>query len=156
MKTIRSYQNCLPDLKIVDEFVNARREHASGNTEQENTTWKLWVLQQLRSELIGSAHNPQVAAHGGIGKTVLLIRRNFFWPGLVKDVRSYIRQYHICKATKTPNMILRAPMGQLVETERPFQRLYIDLLGPYPRSKRGHIGLLIVLTHSQNFTGCVL
>jgi len=50
-------------------------------------------------------------------------------------------------------MILRAPMGQLVETEIPFQRLYIGLLGPYPRSKRGHIyrGLLIVLDHMSKF-----
>jgi len=76
----------------VDEFVYARREHASGNTEQENTPWKLWVPQQLRSEWIGRAHNPQVAAHGGIGKTVELTRRNFVWPGLVKGVTSYIGQ----------------------------------------------------------------
>jgi len=54
----------------VDEFVYARREHASGNKEQENTPWKLWVPQQLRSELICRTHNPQVAAHGGIEKTV--------------------------------------------------------------------------------------
>jgi len=48
-------------------------------------------------------------------------------------------------------MILRAPMGQLVETEWLFQWLYIDLFGPYPRSKRGHIGLLIVLDHMSKF-----
>jgi len=47
-KRVRSNQNCLPDLKIVDEFVYARREHASGNTEQENT----YIHQQLRLELI--------------------------------------------------------------------------------------------------------
>jgi len=68
----------------VEEFVYARREHASDNTEQENTSWKLWDPQQLCSELIGRVHNPQVAAHGGIGKTFELIRRNFFCPGLVK------------------------------------------------------------------------
>lgn len=42
-------------------------------------------------------------------------------------------------------------MGKLVVTNRPFQRLYVDLLGPYPRSKQGHIGILIVLDHMTKF-----
>lgn len=42
-------------------------------------------------------------------------------------------------------------MVQQAESSRPFQRLYIDLLGPYPRSKQGQIGLLIVLDYFSNF-----
>jgi len=37
---IRSKQNYLPDLKVVDEFVYARREHALGKTEQEQESPK--------------------------------------------------------------------------------------------------------------------
>lgn len=42
-------------------------------------------------------------------------------------------------------------MGKQLTFIRPFQRLYIDLLGPYPRSKSGFIGLLIVLDHFSKF-----
>lgn len=42
-------------------------------------------------------------------------------------------------------------MGNPVISERPFQRLYIDILGPYPRSKSGYIGLLIILDHFSKF-----
>lgn len=42
-------------------------------------------------------------------------------------------------------------MGKPATSSRPFQRLYIDILGPYPRSKRGNIGLLIVLDHLTKF-----
>lgn len=36
-------------------------------------------------------------------------------------------------------------MGRQIIVDRPFQHLYIDLLGPYPRSKSGNSSLLIVL-----------
>lgn len=42
-------------------------------------------------------------------------------------------------------------MGKQIITIRPFQRLYIDLLGPYPRSKAGNIGILIVLDHLTKY-----
>ena len=42
-------------------------------------------------------------------------------------------------------------MGKQAVSIRPFQRLYIDLLGPYPRSKSRYIGLLIVLDHLTKF-----
>lgn len=42
-------------------------------------------------------------------------------------------------------------MGNQNVSVRPFQRLYIDILGPYPRSKNGYIGLLIVLDHLTKF-----
>jgi len=38
-------------------------------------------------------------------------------------------------------------MGQQSTSVRPFQKLYIDILFPYPRSKKGNFGLLIVLDH---------
>lgn len=51
-----------------------------------------------------------------------------------------------------PSSILRPPMGQMIETKRPFQRLYIDLIGPFPRTRSGHIGILIILDHFSKFS----
>lgn len=42
-------------------------------------------------------------------------------------------------------------MGKAAETQRVFQRLFIDFLGPYPRSKAGNIGIFIVLDHLSKF-----
>lgn len=86
-----------------------------------------------------------------MGKTLELLRRLFFWPGMSKDVRDFVRNCEVCKATKSPNFITKPDMGKQIISERPFQRLYVDLLGPYPRSKSGHTGLLIVLDHLSKF-----
>lgn len=114
--------------------------------------WKLVVPTELRNKVIYSAHNPPNMAHGGIAKTVQRIRKFFFWPKLVSDVETYIRNCDICKTSKNPSFVLRPPMGQMVITERPFQRLYVDLIGPFPRTKRGYIGILVILDHFTKFT----
>lgn len=140
-----------PDVKIVDNFVYIRTDHYRGDTGQETACWKLWVPRNLRRDVIARAHDLPVSAHGGVSKTLDLVRRHFYWPGLVHDVREYIRSCDICKATKAPNFIMRPEMITPVVTTRPFQRLYVDILGPYPRSKQGHIGLLIILDHLTKF-----
>lgn len=99
-----------------------------------------------------AAHNTPTSAHGGVAKTLDRIRRNLYWPGMVKDIRNYVLSCGLCKTSKVPTYSLRPPMGQMVESERPFQRLYIDLIGPFSRSKRGNIGILIILDHFTKFT----
>lgn len=148
---IQANQNKYPDLKIIDKFVYIRTDFYRGGEEQENSTWKLWIPNNLRQSVISRFHNPAIVAHGGMYKTLDIIRRHFYWPGMVVDVRNYIRDCEICKSTKHPNVNLKPEMGKEVITTRPFQRLFIDLIGPYPRSRNGNIGLLIVLDHLTKF-----
>lgn len=42
-------------------------------------------------------------------------------------------------------------MGRAFVAERPFQHLYVDLLGPYPRSKAGNTTIVIVLDQLTKF-----
>jgi len=34
--------------------------------------------------------------------TIERVRRYYFWPGLVPDVKAYINDYEVCKTTKAP------------------------------------------------------
>lgn len=140
-----------PDMKICDNFVYIRTSHYNGNLEEENDCWKLWVPLKLRNLVILRSHDSPIACHGGMVKTLDLIRRHLYWPGLVRDVREYIRSCETCKTTKAPNFTMKPVMGKPVVTSRPFQRLYVDFLGPYPRSKQGNIGLFIVLDYTTKF-----
>lgn len=115
------------------------------------TLWKVWVPVELRNRVLVNAHEPPSSAHGGVDKTTELIRRHYFWPGLALNVRKYIANCEMCKVVKAPNYTLRPPMGQAFKSERPFQRLYVDFLGPYPRSKSGNTTILIVLDHMSKF-----
>lgn len=82
-------------------------------------------------------------------RTIKKIKR--FWPGMVIAIRNYVAQCAFCRMTKSPNTILRPPMSIPMTSDRPFQKLYIEILGPYPRSKKGNIGLLIIVDHFSKF-----
>lgn len=70
---------------------------------------------------------------------------------MVVDVKNYVNSCEICKATKHPSQPLRPPLGKTSETHRFFQKVYVDFLGPYPRSKAGNIGIFVVLDHFTKF-----
>lgn len=133
-----------PDLKVLDGFVYKRTEHATGEQLHVDLCWKLWVPRELVNEIL-------IRAHFGINKTLERVRKCYFWPGLVNSVRNYINSCEKCKSTKHPNFVVRPPMGQPYMTLRVFQKLYVDFLGPFPRSRSGHIGIFVVLDNFSKF-----
>ena len=141
-------KNRLPDLKVEGRFVYKRL--FSGDIVQQSV-WRLWIPSSLTETVISNAHDPPTSAHGGFAKTLDRIKRYFYWPRMANQVLEYVRSCDVCKETKAPNTTLRPPMGKQLSVERPFQHLFIDLLGPYPRSKHGNSYLLIVLDQFSKF-----
>lgn len=111
--------------------------------------WKLWVPIQLVPEIKKNVYDDPLASHGGIHKTLERVRRYYFWPGLVKTYNDQKKNF-VCKSTKAPNHTLRPPMGVAPESQRAFQ-IYMDFLGPYPRSRSGNVVIFIVLDRYSKF-----
>ncbi|XP_036317827.1 uncharacterized protein LOC118732824, partial [Rhagoletis pomonella] len=150
-KYVRDNESRLPDIRLVDKHVYKRTEFPNGDHERETFKWKLWVPKTLVEGLIKTAHCPPTKSHGGLAKTLERLRTNFYWPNITVDLKDFIASCDVCRQSKGPNTTLRPPMTAQYTVQRPFQKLYIDLLGPYPRSKQGNIGILIVLDHLTKF-----
>jgi len=45
---------------------------------------------KLRTEIIRLHHNTLVGGHEGQWKIVELVTRNFWWPGVMKEVKQYV------------------------------------------------------------------
>lgn len=148
---IETMQAKFPNLKVKDGYVYRRTEHTTGEVLHDVYVWKLWIPKAMTKEVIARAHDSVLCAHVGIHNTIERLRKYYFWPGLVEDVKAFINNCEVCKTSKAPNKVLRPPMGKLIESQRFFQRLYIDFLGPYPRSRGGKIGIFIVLDHFSKF-----
>lgn len=141
-----------PDIQILDGRVYVKTEFSTVDTTLEAQTWKIWVPKSLTNELISNAHEPTTCAHGGIGKTLKRLKEKYFWPGMAKNVKEMIAKCEVCKTTKPTNQILRPKIGSQIISERPFQRLYIDYLGPYPRSRTGNSMMFVAVDHFSKFT----
>jgi hypothetical protein len=143
--------NNTPDVRIVDGFIYKRVDFATGDPEQEENSWKLWVPEELHEDCIRRAHEPPTSGHGGVAKTYHRLRQLLFWPKMLGQVKNFVKNCETCKLSKAPNKSLTAPMVSHMQSERAFQMLYADLIGPYPRSSAGNIGALVVLDHLTKF-----
>jgi len=65
-----------------------KAEHLTGEQVHEEYAWKLWLPSELIPEVLFQARNSPLASHGGIHKSVERVRRYYFWPRLVPDVKA--------------------------------------------------------------------
>lgn len=71
--------------------------------------------------MLKKSHNDPPASHGGIHKTLERVRRLYYWPKLINDVKAYILSCEICKTTKHPSWTQWPPIGVAPESQRFFQ-----------------------------------
>ncbi|CEO95067.1 hypothetical protein PBRA_009599 [Plasmodiophora brassicae] len=69
-------------------------------------------------EILKSLHDAQTAGHFGLGKTLHLVLREFWWPGLRDYVKHYIKSCDVCCRSKTPR---HKPSGLLMPLPLPTQ-----------------------------------
>lgn len=83
---------------IESRVIQALGEEPNHETPPNGT---LYVLPSLRSDVITSAHSSCISCHGGIHRTLNLIRRRFFWPSMNKDIRKYVAACPTCARFKS-------------------------------------------------------
>ncbi|KAL6417431.1 hypothetical protein ACFW04_012743 [Cataglyphis niger] len=113
--------------------------------------WKLCVPRDGRGDILRQYHDAPTAGHGGVAKTIARIAERFYWPGMFRDIAGYVRQCPGCLAHKP---IQQKPAGTLHATNvnRPWEHVTIDLVGPLPRSRRGHTWLLVMQDRYSKWT----
>ena len=56
--------------------------------------------EELRAEIIQLHHDVLAVEHGGRWKTVELVTRNYWWPGVTRDVERYVKGCDLCQRIK--------------------------------------------------------
>ena len=56
--------------------------------------------EELRAEVIQLHHDVPAAGHGGRWKIVELVTRNYWWPGVTRDVGKYVEECDLCQRIK--------------------------------------------------------
>lgn len=151
IKTVQQNQDKLPDIKVQNGMVFKRGNLQSDLHDVEEFRWRLWIPNSLTHLLIQQEHEPAEKAHGGIYKTLYALKTKYYWPNMSVQVKNYVNNCRICKECKSTNQKLMPEIGNEVITDRPFQKLYIDFLGKYPRSKKGNAYIFLVMDHLTKF-----
>ena len=87
----------------------------------------------LVKEVLVNCHEATTAGHQGIKRTLDKIRKRYYWPRMTKQVIQHVRSCVECQMKKRS---LERPASFLmsVNSQQPFGRIGIDLIGPFPQS----------------------
>jgi len=88
--------------------------------------------EELRVEVIRLHHDVLAAGHGRRWKTVELVTRNYWWPGVTRDVGKYVKGCDLCQRMKNRT---EEPAGKLKLSEVPqktWTHLTVDFITKLP------------------------
>jgi len=114
----------------------------------ETPNFKNYVLQILVPKekvklILEEAHDSFSGGHFGVNKTLDRIRKRFYWATCKQDVEDWCKTCTICVAKKGPTEKGKSEL-QIYNAGTPFERLQMDILGPFPISTLGNKYLLVV------------
>jgi len=94
-------------IRIVEEIKKAKVKNLQENKWQMEgglvlKEGKVYVPkdEELRAEIIYMHHDVPAAGHRGRWKTVELVTRNYWWPGITRDVGRYVEGCDLCQRMK--------------------------------------------------------
>jgi len=99
---------------------------------------------RLRTEIIRLYYNTPVGGHRGQWKTVELVTRNFWWPGVTKEVKQYVEGCDACQCNKNH---IEQPTGKLMPNsipEKPWMHISADFIIKLPLAQ-GYNSILVVV-----------
>jgi transposase InsO family protein len=117
---------------------------------------RLYVPPECRSEVLATCHDALLAGHFGVGKTLELVSRGYWWPHLASAVKEYVKSCDACARAKSSR---RRPFGLLQPLpvpHRPWGSLSTDFITDLPDVRGVNAVLVVVcrLTKMAHFIAC--
>ena len=83
---------------------------------------------ELRAEIIQLHHDVPAVGHGGQWKTVELVTRNYWWPGVTRNIGKYVERYNLCQQMKNrmEEMVGKLKLSEI--PEKPWTHLTVDFI----------------------------
>ena len=97
--------------------------------------WKYTVLVEAHDKL----------GHQGATWTYCLIKCQYYWKGMNKDIRKYIAQCALCHRKKAK--VQAYPLQMTENPQCPFNKITIDLVTEYKTSSSGNKHILTIIHH---------
>ena len=111
---------------------------------------QLVVPRAYVSKVLFMAHTHLMGAHLGMDKTRERVLARFYWPGVKRDVERHCQGCPECQRV-VPRTSVRNPLIPMPIIESPFKRLALDIVGPLPKTSRGHRYILVLVDYASRY-----
>ena len=108
---------------------------------------------KLRAEIIRLYHNTPIGEHGRQWKTMELVTRNFWQPGVTKEVKQYIERCDVCQQNKNRTKQLAGKLMPNSIPKKPWIHISADFITKLPLAQGYNLILVVVdrLTKMMHF-----
>ena len=91
---------------------------------------KVYILkdEELRAEVIQLHHDVPAVGHGRRWKTVELVTRNYWWPGVTRDIRKYVEGCDLCQRMKNRTEELAGKLKLSEVPKKPWSHIMVDFI----------------------------
>src|SRR5699024_11113048 len=83
-------------------------------------------------KIITDNHSTSIAGHPGFHKTYKRIKEIYKWHNMKRDIKKFNKNCEKCQQDKRNRHPIKAPMHTTSTSDRPFEKLFLDIVGPLP------------------------
>ena len=98
----------------------------------------------IKKQILELRHDSVLAGHMGRKRTEELIKREYYWPGMTKEIHRYVDSCESCQKAK-PKTRTTGLMMPLPIPEAPFSNIGYDLVTGLPLTLRGNDAILTIV-----------
>ena len=100
------------------------------------------ISEERKLKLLKEMHECPIGGHQGIQRTYERLKLYVSWPHMYKDVEVYIRKCPVCQLNKQTCPKVKADLQVTDTQEQPWDKIYLDIVGPFSMSTRRNKYLL--------------
>lgn len=139
---LKSYWAQWDSLIVEDGFLKRIWENADGTQRKA----QMVIPREKVPGVLRELHDGSSGGHFGVHKTLEKVRQRFYWVNYARDVKEWCRKCITCSASNGPQKRRRAPMRQY-NVGSPFERIAIDVAGPFPETGHGNKYIVVVMDY---------
>ena len=115
-----------------------------------NVKQQVIVPPARRNDVLQECHSTLTGGHFGLENTLSNLSRRFLWYGMRKDCGIFVRSCNQCAQYKSDGRRTKAGVKAFT-AGYPMERIFLDLCGPFPESRRGNKYVLVVMDSFNKF-----
>lgn len=111
--------------------------------------------QEEQLQILKEFHENPMGGHQGITRTYRRISQQYQWKGMRQMIKDYVLSCTVCQFSKTTNRTIKEPMVITTTASRPFEKIFMDIVGPLPKSTSGNAFILTLQDDLSKFAWAV-
>lgn len=106
----------------------------------------------LIPDILKENHSNPTSGHSGFHKTYYRIQQKYKWHNMKQNIKNYIKTCEPCQRNKLVRKKNKEPMQITTASEKPFERISLDIVSPLPLTTAGNKFILTLQDDLTKFS----